>query len=409
MAKSSAKRRHDEAERTFRRAWKLLDRIERRLERARAEERKRLRQYGDGTGPDAARRAAQLEAARSEISQIEGLLTELSELISSNARASAGQTVKDMASSVAAEIRDEAAEPPQLSTPSQRRNRHHRPRRRPATNEAAGSASAEVADAGSEPVAPEAPDTDERIAVEEPAADGDATGEDAVAKRRNRHHRPRRRTADTAAAEPAALEDAPDDGRELSAAAPEAAITDVVGEDEAGIVPPKRRNRHHRPHRTPTPTAVTPESTPEPSAAPEAEAASSSDAAIAAIPLPPPSLGELVPPAPEPAPAAPAEPAEPVAERATNDAPLSSPAEPSRAPETEWIGHPATTDERPVEAPPSASPDAGPTAPTPPPLDPPVKAFGSSPATTDGWTESHARARAVEFGAIVESTEKREA
>ncbi len=132
MAKSSAKRRHDEAERTFRRAWKLLDRIERRLERARAEERKRLRQYGDGTGPDAARRAAQLEAARSEISQIEGLLTELSELISSNARASAGQTVKDMASSVAAEIRDEAAEPPQLSTPSQRRNRHHRPRRRPA-------------------------------------------------------------------------------------------------------------------------------------------------------------------------------------------------------------------------------------------------------------------------------------
>ena len=135
MAKPIAKRRHDEAERAFRKAWKLLDRIERRLERARAEERKRVVQLGDGTGLDAPRRSAQLEAARAEIAQIEGLLTELSELITRNARASSGQTVKDMAHSVAAEIKDEAAEPPQLPTRS--RNRHHRPRRKPATAETA--------------------------------------------------------------------------------------------------------------------------------------------------------------------------------------------------------------------------------------------------------------------------------
>ena len=135
MAKPIAKRRHDEAERAFRKAWKLLDRIERRLERARAEERKRVVQLGDGTGLDAPRRSAQLEAARAEIAQIEGLLTELSELITHNARASSGQTVKDMAHSVAAEIKDEAAEPPQLPTRS--RNRHHRPRRKPATAETA--------------------------------------------------------------------------------------------------------------------------------------------------------------------------------------------------------------------------------------------------------------------------------
>lgn len=135
MAKPIAKRRHDEAERAFRKAWKLLDRIERRLERARAEERKRLAQLGDGTGPDASRRSAQLEDARAEIAQIEGLLTELSELITHNARASSGQTVKDMAHSVAAEIKDEAAEPPQL--PVRSRNRHHRPRRKPATADGA--------------------------------------------------------------------------------------------------------------------------------------------------------------------------------------------------------------------------------------------------------------------------------
>ena len=188
MAKSSAKRRHDEAERTFRRAWKLLDRIEKRLERARAEEQKRLRQYGDGTGPDSARRAAQLEAARAEIGQIEGLLTELSELISSNARASAGQTVKDMAASVAAEIRDEAAEPPTLSTPSERRNRHHRPRRRP---EGAPAEAAVPAGDGEPATA-----ADESVAEAEPVADVDATPAEDAPKRRNRHHRPRRRPTD---------------------------------------------------------------------------------------------------------------------------------------------------------------------------------------------------------------------
>jgi hypothetical protein len=135
MAKPTAKRRHDEADRAFRKAWQLLERIERRLERARAEERKRVAQLGDGSGPDAPRRSAQLQAARAEIGQIEGLLTELSELIAGNARASSGQTVKDMATSVAAEIKDEAAEPRQL--PARGRNRHHRPRRKPAAADAA--------------------------------------------------------------------------------------------------------------------------------------------------------------------------------------------------------------------------------------------------------------------------------
>jgi hypothetical protein len=152
MAKPIAKRRHDQAERAFRKAWKLLDRIERRLERARAEERKRVTQLGDGTGPDAPRRSAQLAAARAEIAQIEGLLTELSELITHNARASSGQTVKDMAHSVAAEIKDEAAEPPQL--PSRSRNRHHRPRRKPAAVDAAtASADGSTGSDGSTPIA----------------------------------------------------------------------------------------------------------------------------------------------------------------------------------------------------------------------------------------------------------------
>ena len=402
MAKSSAKRRHDEAERTFRRAWKLLDRIERRLERARAEERKRLRQFGDGTGPDAPRRAAQLEAARSEISQIEGLLTELSELISSNARASAGQTVKDMASSVAAEIRDEAAEPPQLSTPSQRRNRHHRPRRRPAADQAAGVAPVAAADDGTEPAEAGAPDADEPVAVEEPAAGGDDTSAGDVPKRRNRHHRPRRRPAEDSVGEASpVLEDAPDDGREASTA-PEAVLADDVADDDVGMEAPKRRNRHHRPHRNPAPAAVTSDSAPAPSVAPAPKPESSTDETIAAIPLPPPSLGESVPPAPEPAIAEPV--GESAAEPVAGEPPVSSPAERSPAPETESIGHAGTTDEDAVGSP-SPAPDGGLRGSTLLPADPPVEAIGASPATaatTDGWTESHARARAVEFGAIVE-------
>src|SRR4029077_10617398 len=100
-----------------------------RLEEARAEERKRVRQVGDGTGPDAARRVSQLQIARAEVIAIESLLTELSDLIARHARATSGQTVQDVATAVAAEIKDEAAEAPVLSHP---RARHHRPRRRPA-------------------------------------------------------------------------------------------------------------------------------------------------------------------------------------------------------------------------------------------------------------------------------------
>ena len=190
MGKSPAERRHDEADKAFRRAWKLLDRIERRLERARKEERKRLRQLGDGSGPDAAKRAAQLEAARSEITQIEGLLTELSGLISANARASSGQTVKDLATSVAAEIKDEAAEPPTL--PTRRRNRQHRRRRRPAEEPPPPAVPAEEA-------ATEAPLTEHALVeTAEPSTEAQAGAggqeEAPPARRRNRQHRPRRRT-----------------------------------------------------------------------------------------------------------------------------------------------------------------------------------------------------------------------
>ena len=180
MAKPIAKRRHDEAERAFRKAWKLLDRIEKRLERARAQERKRLTQLGDGTGKDAARRSAQLDAARAEIAQIEGLLTELSGLIAANARASSGQTVKDMAALVAAEIKDEAAVPPVLGARS--RNRHHRPRRKPAAADGAVGAAGEGADGtpsvglpsfdGSTPIA--LPPPLEAGSVDEPARAEDA-------------------------------------------------------------------------------------------------------------------------------------------------------------------------------------------------------------------------------------------
>ena len=262
MAKSSAKRRHDEAERTFRRAWKLLDRIEKRLERARAEEQKRLRQYGDGTGPDSARRAAQLEAARAEIGQIEGLLTELSELISSNARASAGQTVKDMAASVAAEIRDEAAEPPTLSTPSERRNRHHRPRRRP---EGAPAEAAVPAGDGEPATA-----ADESVAEAEPVADVDATPAEDAPKRRNRHHRPRRRPTDggtsrqpsrtrrtTAASRRASRRrrwSATTSGRTKSGSSCRSAGTATIGRIAARRPPPRAPNpAPHRPHRRPRP------------------------------------------------------------------------------------------------------------------------------------------------------------
>jgi hypothetical protein len=125
MAKSTTKRttkrRTDQAGRAFRKAWKLLGRLERRLGSARAEEHKRISQLGDRTGPKAARRTTQLEAARAEIAQVEGLLSELSELIAANARAQSGQTVKDLANDAAASVREEAVSatstPPAAAAP----------------------------------------------------------------------------------------------------------------------------------------------------------------------------------------------------------------------------------------------------------------------------------------------------
>ncbi len=79
---------------------------------ARAEEERRTRQLGDGTGPKTAKRLTQLEAAQSEIAEIEGLLTELTGLIASTTQAQSGQLVQDVAREVAASIRaDAAAEP----------------------------------------------------------------------------------------------------------------------------------------------------------------------------------------------------------------------------------------------------------------------------------------------------------
>lgn len=107
-----AKHHRDEADRAFRKAWKLLGRLERRLVVARAEEERRTRQLGDGTGRKTARRLAQLEAAQTEIAEIEGLLTELTELIAATTQTRSGQLVQDVAREVAASIRaDAAAEP----------------------------------------------------------------------------------------------------------------------------------------------------------------------------------------------------------------------------------------------------------------------------------------------------------
>jgi hypothetical protein len=135
MAEPGAKPVRNEAERAFRKAWKLLGRLEKQLNQAREAETRRAEQLARASGDKAVKRSAQLDEARAEIARIEGLLTELSELITVRGRSSAGQTVRDVANSVAAEIRDEAAEAPTL--PPRRRNRHHRPRRRPAAEPAA--------------------------------------------------------------------------------------------------------------------------------------------------------------------------------------------------------------------------------------------------------------------------------
>jgi len=106
VAKSKAK--PGDPDRAFRKAWKLLGRLERRLVAARDEEAKRLRQLGDGSSANIARRSSQLDAAQAEIVEIEGLLTELSELIASNARARSGRVVAEVANEAAAAVREAA-------------------------------------------------------------------------------------------------------------------------------------------------------------------------------------------------------------------------------------------------------------------------------------------------------------
>jgi hypothetical protein len=175
MVRSGAKQPRDEAEQAFRKAWKLLGRLEKRLIKAREAEARRSEQLARASGPKAVKRSTQLDAARAEIAQVEGLLTELSELITQNARASSGQTVKDMASSVAAEIKDEAAEAPTL--PPRRRNRHHRPRRRPPTEVVATEESAPTEPAATDEPAPNADEPDPPQAADPPAAEPAATAE----------------------------------------------------------------------------------------------------------------------------------------------------------------------------------------------------------------------------------------
>lgn len=109
MPQSTPARRRTEATRDFRRAWKLLGRLEARLGRLRANEARRLRQLAEASVVDTARRAGQLESARADIVRVEGYLTELSDLIAVTARARSGQTVKDMAHAIAIAIHDEAA------------------------------------------------------------------------------------------------------------------------------------------------------------------------------------------------------------------------------------------------------------------------------------------------------------
>ncbi len=117
MAKADAKRRRNTADTAFRRAWKLLGRLERRLERARTEAAKRTRQQASASGDAVARRAAQLSAAHAEVAEIETLLSELSELIVANARAQAGQVVKDVAHEAAGAVRAAASQPASKPAP----------------------------------------------------------------------------------------------------------------------------------------------------------------------------------------------------------------------------------------------------------------------------------------------------
>ena len=96
------------ATKAFERAWKLLGRLEKRLEAARAAELKRRRQLAAAVGPEAARRQVQLDEAVADVARTAALLTELSEMIAANARAQAGQTVSDVAHEAAQAVRAEA-------------------------------------------------------------------------------------------------------------------------------------------------------------------------------------------------------------------------------------------------------------------------------------------------------------
>jgi hypothetical protein len=110
MAKNEAKQAKPSkgaATKAFKRAWKLLGRLEKRLAAARADESKRRRQLLEATGDERTRRQGQLDAAVARAGQAATLLTELSEMIAANARAQAGQTVSDIAHEAAEAIRAE--------------------------------------------------------------------------------------------------------------------------------------------------------------------------------------------------------------------------------------------------------------------------------------------------------------
>jgi len=110
MAKSEAKQARPSkgaATKAFKRAWKLLGRLEKRLAAARADESKRRHQLLEATGAERTRRQGQLDAAIAKAGQAATLLTELSEMIAANARAQARQTVSDIAHEAAEAIRAE--------------------------------------------------------------------------------------------------------------------------------------------------------------------------------------------------------------------------------------------------------------------------------------------------------------
>ena len=138
MAKSATKRRNPSkrsATTAFKRAWKLLGKLERQLTAARAEETKRRRQLVLAGGPDIARRQKQLEAATARAETTMGLLTELSDMIAANAHPQGSQVVSDVAHEAAQAIR--AEEQAKAATETRRTGpRRTVPRRRaaPATS-----------------------------------------------------------------------------------------------------------------------------------------------------------------------------------------------------------------------------------------------------------------------------------